>query len=80
MSEKVYLEISSSSEKKGMWYIICFREVNSGLLGYLSNTGKVCDGLDRKLTGLGIYGTYFNNEEEALACISEFYIVEEQVD
>lgn len=80
MNDKVYLEISSSSEKKGMWYIVCFREVNSGLLGYLSNSGKVCDGLDRKLIGSKDLGTYFNNEEEALECISKFYIVEEKVD
>ena len=80
MSEKVYLEISGSSEKRGMWFITCFRELTKGLMGYLSNSGKICNNLDRKLTGLGNYGTYFNSEEEALECISKFYIVEKKVD
>ena len=79
MNDKVYLEISPSSEKKGMWFVTCFREIDRGLHGYLSNSGNLCNNLDRKLTGSGDFGTYFNSEEEALECISKFYIIEEKV-
>jgi hypothetical protein len=76
--ERVYLEITESSEKKDMWYIVCYKEANSGLIGYLSNSGKICGRLDRKLTGSSDLGTYFYSEDEAFGCISEFYIIQEK--
>jgi hypothetical protein len=80
MNEKQYLHIDESSEKKGMWYIVCFREANRGLLGYLSNSGKICSLLDKNLTKSKDLGSYFNSEDEAIECISKFYIIEKKTD
>ena len=78
-NERVYLEIVPSSEKKGMVFISCLGKIGGRIIGYLHRSNKICYDLDRYLTGEDNLGTYFYNEEDALACISEFYIIKEEI-
>jgi len=77
--ERVYLEVNRSSEKKGMYFITRLRGVNGSTLGYLSRSNRLCYNLDKHLTGDDDLGTYFNDEDDALMCISKFYIIQEKI-
>jgi hypothetical protein len=79
-NEKIYLEIVNSSEKPGMCFISCTARIYGPIIGYLSRSNKICYDLDKQLSGSDDYGAYFENEEEAIACISQFYTITEKID